>query len=64
MNETSKETMPTWTATTTTVQTFVQPAVQGDEGTHISVALSGSGSHKITEMVLKIEIEDDVESKP
>ncbi len=63
INETSKDTMPQWTATTTTVQTFVQPAIQGDEGTHISVALSGSGSHKITEMVLKIEVEDDVERK-
>ncbi len=64
VNETSKETMPTWSAATTTVKTFVQPTVQGDEGTHIGVSLSGSGSHKITEMLLKIEIEDDVERKP
>lgn len=63
VNETSKETMPIWTATTTTMKTFCQPAVQGDEGTHISIGLSGSGRHKITQMVVKVEVEEDVERK-
>jgi len=63
VNETAKETMPVWTATTTTVKTFAQPAVQGDEGTHVSMGLVGSERHKITEMVIKVEIEDDVEKK-
>jgi len=56
--------MPVWTATTTTVKTFVQPAVMGDEGTHIGMGLSCVNPHKITEMVMKVEVEEDVEYKP
>lgn len=64
VNGTAKETMPIWTATTTTVRTFVQPAVMGDEGTHIGIGLSCVNPHKITEMALKVEVEEDVEYKP
>lgn len=64
VNGTAKETMPIWTATTTTVKTFVQPAVMGDEGTHIGMFLTAVYPHKITEMVMKVEIEEDVEYKP
>lgn len=64
VNGTAKETMPVWTATTTTVKTFVQPAVMGDEGTHIGMGLSCVNPHKITEMVIKVEVEEDVEYKP
>lgn len=64
VNGTAKETMPIWTATTTTVRTYVQPAVMGDEGTHLGMGLSVTGPHKITEMSMKVEIEEDVEYKP
>lgn len=64
VNGTAKETMPTWTATSTSIRTFVQPAIMGDEGTHIGINLSGTNPHKITEMALKVEIEEDVEYKP
>jgi len=63
INETALETMPIWTATTTTVKTYCQPAIQGDRGTHISMALSGTGTYKITEMIMKVEVEEDVEYK-
>jgi len=63
VNETTVETMPIWTATTTTTKTYCQPAIQGDRGTHISMAISGTGTYKITEMVIKVEIEEDVEYK-
>ena len=58
------ESIPAMTAITTTVKTFVSKASQGDTGSHVGFTLSGKNRHRITEMVLKIETEEDVEYMP
>lgn len=58
------ESIPGMTANTTTVKTFVSKAGQGNTGSHVGFTLSGKNRHRITEMVLKLETEEDVEFMP
>lgn len=59
--QSSIDTAPVESAETTALKTVVAKATQGDYGTHLGVRVTGSNMHKITEMVFKIETEEDVE---
>lgn len=59
--QSSIDTAPVKSAETTAFKTIVAKATQGDYGTHLGVRITGSHMHKISEMLLKIETEEDVE---
>ena len=64
VQQSSIETILAITANTTTIKTFVSKAGQGDYGTHVGFTLGGKNRHKLVEMVLKVETEEDVEFIP
>jgi hypothetical protein len=60
-NQTAIDTGDTKSADATALRSFVTKAVQGDYGQNVGFALSANQPLKITEMILKIETEEDVE---
>lgn len=60
-NQTAIDTGDTKSATVTGLRSFVTKAQQGDYGQNVGFAVSATHPLKITEMVLKIETEEDVE---
>jgi len=52
------------TATSTNVKTYAEKSSQGAVGTHLGVKVDGVGRHKITQMLMKIQPEEDSEYSP
>lgn len=64
VEQSSKDTLPTITVTSTSIKTFVSKASQGDYGTHTGIKLAGTNRHKISQIVYKQFVEEDVEYSP
>jgi len=64
VGQSSIETLDTISAETTSIKTYVAKASQGDYGTHVGFSLIGNHRHKIVEMALKVETEEDAEYTP
>jgi hypothetical protein len=61
-NQTSVDTMPVISAGgTTALRAYANKAIQGDWGQLLGFGISGTNRHKITELALKIEPEQDTE---
>lgn len=61
-NQTSVDTMPVISAAPgTALKSFANKAIQGDWGQLIGFGISGTNRHKITELAIKIEPEQDTE---
>ncbi len=60
-NQSSVDTMPTITAATTSLRSFVNKAAQGDYGQFIGMEAKGTNRHKIAQLTLKVEPKPDTE---
>lgn len=63
-NQSAVDSGPAKSAEVTALKSIVTKALQGDYGQLIGVSITASERHKITDMILKVETEADVEYHP